>query len=68
MGKALRFGLAGLMAASILAGAPAAFAKDGDVTKTGACSANSDWKLKVGPENGRFEVEFQHLVPQGGTA
>ena len=61
MGKALRFGLAGLMAASILAGAPVAFASGGGdgITRTGACSANSMWKLKASPDNGRIEVEFE---------
>jgi hypothetical protein len=36
---------------------PPAIAKDGDVIRTGSCSGRADWKLKVGPDNGRLEVE-----------
>ena len=49
----------GLLASGMLATAPATFAKDGDVVRTGNCSAASDWKLKVSPEDGRLEVEFE---------
>lgn len=34
-------------------------ANDRDVIRTGNCSAASDWKLKLSPENGRIEVEFE---------
>jgi hypothetical protein len=34
-------------------------AKDGDIIREGNCSAASDWKLKLSPENGRIEVEFE---------
>ena len=37
----------------------AAMAKEGDVIKTGSCSSRSDWKLKLSPEDGRIEVEFE---------
>jgi hypothetical protein len=37
----------------------AALAKDGDVIRTGACSGSADWKLKVSPDDGRLEVEFE---------
>jgi hypothetical protein len=36
-----------------------AFAKEGDVIREGTCSRRSDWKLKLSPENGRIEVEFE---------
>lgn len=36
-----------------------ALAKDGDVIRRGACSAASDWKLKLSEENGRIEVEYE---------
>jgi hypothetical protein len=36
-----------------------AFAKEGDVIREGTCSRSSDWKLKLSPENGRIEVEFE---------
>jgi hypothetical protein len=51
--------LASLVAASALTLAPAAFARDGDVIRRGSCSANSDWKLKLSPEDRRLEVEFE---------
>ncbi|HWL91207.1 MAG TPA: hypothetical protein VNP90_07560 [Actinomycetota bacterium] len=36
-----------------------ALAKDGDVIRRGACSRNSDWKLKLSEEDGRIEVEYE---------
>lgn len=41
-----------------LAASPAV-AKNGDVVRRGACSGPSDWKLKLSPEDGRIEVEFE---------
>jgi len=41
----------------VIAGAPAAQAKDGDVERRGNCARTTDWKVKVGPEDGRLEVE-----------
>ena len=38
--------------------APAAQAKGGDdAVRRGSCSGSTDWKVKVGPEDGRLEVE-----------
>lgn len=31
----------------------------GGVVKTGTCSGASNWKLKVAPDNGRLELEYQ---------
>ena len=63
MRRALRVGMAGLVAVATLGGgASAALADSGndrDVIREGNCSLASDWKLKVGPENGRLEVEFE---------
>ncbi len=59
MRNVLRLGLAGLMTATLLGGAPAAFANDGDVITTGPCTAGSDWKLKASPEDGQIEIEFE---------
>jgi hypothetical protein len=56
--RALKLGLAGILVASVM-GAATASAKDGDIIRTGNCSAASDWKLKLSPENGRIEVEFE---------
>jgi hypothetical protein len=36
-----------------------AHAKAGDVVKTGACSVSSTWKLKLSPDNGAIQLEFQ---------
>jgi hypothetical protein len=34
-------------------------AKDGDIIRRGSCTMRSDWKLKLSPEDGRIEVEFE---------
>ena len=45
-------------AAVLLVGTAApAMAKDGDVVRRGDCTGRADWKVKVGPEDGRLEVE-----------
>jgi hypothetical protein len=51
--------LAGTAAAATLLATAAvpAQANDGDVIRRGSCSGTADWKLKVGPEDGRLEVE-----------
>jgi len=36
-----------------------ASAGQNDVIREGSCGDSSDWKLKVSPENGRLEVEFE---------
>jgi hypothetical protein len=60
MRRMIRVGLAGLMAAGILGGvSSSAFAADGDVIKEGSCSMASDWKLKVGPEDGQLDGEWE---------
>jgi len=41
-----------------LACAPA-LAKDGDIERQGSCSGATSAKLKLSPENGRIEVEFE---------
>ena len=53
--------LMALLGAAIVTTALAvpAMARDGDVTRSGACSGISDWKLKAGHRDGRIEVEFQ---------
>ena len=40
---------------------PAGIASAGqsDVVREGSCADASDWKLKVSPEDGRLEVEFE---------
>jgi hypothetical protein len=52
--------VAGLAAVMIVAAAPLGVtAKGGDIIREGSCSARSDWKLKLSPEDGRIEVEFE---------
>jgi len=58
IGKILRVGVAAMMAMS-LAGAVPAMAKDGDVIRRGSCSGSTDWKLKLSPEDGKIEVEYE---------
>ena len=59
--KAAGLGAIALIGAAMLAfpAAASVAAKDGDVIRTGSCTNNSDWKLKLSPENGRIEVEFE---------
>ena len=42
-----------------LAAAPAGLAKRGDVRVAGTCTGSTTSKLKLSPENGRIEVEFE---------
>jgi hypothetical protein len=56
--KIVRVALAAALALSVAGAVPAA-AKDGDVIKTGACGGSSDWKLKLSPEDGKTEVEYE---------
>ncbi len=51
-----------LAGASLLALAPAARAGgggNGEVIRRGNCSGQTDWKLKVKPDDGRLELEFE---------
>lgn len=56
--KIVRMVLASVVVLSVAGAVPAA-AKEGDVIKTGACSGSSDWKLKLSPQDGQTEVEYQ---------
>jgi hypothetical protein len=53
--------LLALVASMVLGvtGATPAMAKDGDVVRSGSCSGSTDWKLKLSPEDGRIEVEYE---------
>ena len=57
MRKAIVLALATSLALVVPAGV--AVAGDRDVIQEGRCSASSDWKLKLSPEDGRIEVEFE---------
>ncbi len=56
--KLVRLGLVAAIAMT-LAGAAPASANDADVIRQGRCSGSADWKLKLSPENGRIEVEYE---------
>jgi hypothetical protein len=48
-----------LLAVTTLTAAPSQ-AKDGDIRRTGGCTnSTADWKLKLGPRDGRIEMEFE---------
>ncbi len=48
-----------LVATTLVAAPMAASAKDGDLVRHGSCTSSSNWKLKLSPENGRIEVEYE---------
>lgn len=48
-----------VLTATVLAPTAPAWANDDDVIRRGACSGNTDWKIKASPENGRIEVEAE---------
>ena len=54
-----RFATALLVGLMFLIPATTALAGQGDVIRRGSCSGRSDWKLKLSPEDGRIEVEFE---------
>jgi hypothetical protein len=54
-----RIVIAAMLVASLAAVAGPVAAKDGDVIRRGQCTGASTWKLKLSPENGRIEVEFE---------
>jgi hypothetical protein len=60
MRRTTRF-LAALAATAMLLTAMAGpvAANDSDVTRTGSCGGRSDWKLKVGLDDGRIDMEFE---------
>jgi hypothetical protein len=48
-----------LLAGALGVGAAPAHAKDGDVRRSGTCSAGATWKLKLAPRDGAIETEFE---------
>jgi hypothetical protein len=59
VGRATAFITSVLVATTLVAAPMTAIAKDGDIIRRGSCTAAADWKLKLSPENGRIEVEFE---------
>jgi hypothetical protein len=56
--KIARISIAVALATAMIGVTPA-LANDADVIRRGNCSGASDWKLKLSPENGRIEVEYE---------
>ena len=51
--------LALVTAMALLVPAGIANAGDRDVIREGSCTRSTDWKLKISPEDGGLEVEFE---------
>jgi hypothetical protein len=51
-------GIVGALALSTVAATPA-FAKDGRVERRGSCTGASVWKVKLQPDDGRIQAEFE---------
>ncbi|HET7235225.1 MAG TPA: hypothetical protein VFK59_02205 [Actinomycetota bacterium] len=51
--------LAGALAFAMIGGNGVALAGDNDVIREGSCSGSADWKLKLSPEDGGLEVEYE---------
>ena len=58
IGKIVRIAIAAALTTAMLGVTPA-LANDADVIRRGNCSGASDWKLKLSPEDGRIEVEYE---------
>jgi hypothetical protein len=56
--RILQVSLAAAMTLTVVGAAPAS-ANDGDVIRRGSCSGSTDWKLKLSPEDGRIEIEYE---------
>jgi hypothetical protein len=56
--KIVRISIAAALT-TVMIGATPALANDADVIREGNCSGASDWKLKLSPENGKIEVEYE---------
>jgi hypothetical protein len=54
-----RFGIGLLAGLLLMIPASSALAGQQDVIRRGSCSGQSDWKLKLSPENGGIEGEFE---------
>ena len=57
--KFARIAAVAILVGSVMAVGPLASAGGGDVIRRGSCSARSDWKLKLSPQDGGIEVEFE---------
>lgn len=59
-GKIVKVALGAALALSLaVVGTTPAMANDADVIRRGTCSGSTDWKLKLSPEDGQIEVEYE---------
>ncbi len=59
MKRMIGVALMAALALVLVAPAQIASAGDRDVIQEGSCDGQSDWKLKISPEDGGLEVEFE---------
>jgi hypothetical protein len=59
MKRMIGVALMAALALVLVAPAQIASAGDPDVIREGSCDGQSDWKLKISPEDGGLEVEFE---------
>ena len=59
MRRMIGVALMAALALVLVAPAQIASAGDRDVIREGSCDGRSDWKLKISPEDGGLEVEFE---------
>jgi len=58
--KIVRVALGATVALALaVVGTTPAMANDADVIRRGSCSGSSDWKLKLSPDDGQIEVEYE---------
>jgi hypothetical protein len=59
-GRIVKMGLGATLALALaVVGVAPAMANDADVIRRGSCSGSTDWKLKLSPQDGRIEVEYE---------
>lgn len=59
-GKIVKVALGAALALSLaVVGTSPALANDADVIRRGSCTGSTDWKLKLSPEDGQIEVEYE---------
>ena len=59
-GKIVKVALGATLAMALaVIGTTPAMANDADVIRRGSCSGSTDWKLKLSPEDGQIEAEYE---------
>ena len=57
--KFVKMAITAAIVMTVAAVAVPAMAGSGDVVQRGNCSGSADWKLKLSPQDGRTEVEYE---------